>query len=170
VIATLDTRENHQVDLAGGRLEVDPGKGEIRFSLGAGDLAVPAPRVAADPTLYAWTNGEWFAVVGSAAPDLVIGVPEEHRMQIVGQLDRLDFEGGYDPGGLYRVTFVEVEENDVLVLHEFGAARLSRDRGLIWQRTHRDVMARGLVEGDRVAFQSEWGSFAYRLSDGGDAG
>lgn len=86
----------------------------------------------------------------------------------VATLDRLDFQGGYDPGGLHRVEFRALAEGDVLVVYEYGLVRLGREGELHWHRVHGDVAAHLSHISEGVAwYRNEHNEFGIRLDDGG---
>lgn len=168
--STIDIDRTPHVHLAGAEVDFVTAERQIVLTYRGTQMTVEAPRLLEDRIVEAWTNDEWFCLVGSRAPEIVVGVPSQGHIDVVGELERLDLGDAYDPGGLHRVQFEPLEGGDLLVVHEFGAARVSPTRRLVWQQAHRDLTAQvERVRRDRVELTAEGGSFAYHLADGRDA-
>jgi hypothetical protein len=85
----------------------------------------------------------------------------------VGELERLDFRGGIDPGGFHWVEYHELPGGDVLIVFEVGLARINSAGRLLWQRVHDDITARlQRIDPDAVWLKGEGEAFGFRLSDG----
>ena len=114
-------------------------------------------------------GGGILCLVGSEGSEVIVAVPGEGRVAVVGTLDRLDMSDSYDPGGLHRVEMHELPGSaDVLIEYEFGIARLdASERKLAWQKVHGDLTNRvtGLSD-DCVWLVGENVRFGHRLSDG----
>src|SRR5262249_54677341 len=140
-----------RVELAGGQIEFRTEVGRIALVTDGTPASVAAPLLPTDGTIEAWANESWCCLVGSRSPDVIVAIPGESRIVNVGQLNRLDLEDAYDPSGLHRVDFRPLETGDLLVVYEFGVARISPDAGIVWQRVHRDLTARlESTDDDRV--------------------
>lgn len=169
MMSTIDILRTPRVELAGGQIEFLTDVGQIALVTDATRASVDASRLLSDRMVAAWSNENWCCLVGFRASEVIVAVPSEGRIENAGQLDRLDLEDAYDPGGLHRVEFKPLEQDDVLLIHEFGAARISPTAGIVWQRTHRDLTARlERIDEDRAVLHAESGSFAYDLRDGRD--
>jgi hypothetical protein len=167
--STIDVARTPRVELAGAELEFLTGTGEIALLFHGARASVEAPMLLTDGIVEAWADDDWLCLIGVRSPEVIVAVPRERRIESVGQLERLDLGGAYDPGGLHRVEFNPLEGGDLLIIHEFGAARISPTDGLVWRRAHHDLTAHlEGVRSDRVQFVAESGSFAYDLRDGRD--
>jgi hypothetical protein len=83
------------------------------------------------------------------------------------ELDRLDLRGAYDPGGLHRVEFHELSDGDLLIVYEFGLARLSSDGKARWQQVHDQASSHfERVANGVVWFRGEYEPFGFNLEDG----
>jgi len=114
-----------------------------------------------------WSGDACAYLVGLEGRAVWFAVPSEGRLAQVLELDRLDLRGGYDPGGLHRVEFHVLPDGDLLIVHEFGLARLGRDGCACWQAAHGDITARFDRTADGAAWLlSESGPLGFRLADG----
>lgn len=121
---------------------------------------------ASDVAFVACGAGDVF-VVGETTPELWVVRLDDLAVRRVAVLDRLDFAGGYDPGGLHRVVFHALPGDNVLVEYEVGLALLGEGRTKRWELVHDDLTARVVVAGDdTVTVDSENGRYAVRLADG----
>lgn len=128
-------------------------------------LEVPGFRCEDEFIVYA--TDSWICVFGLTAKEVVAARPDRREVAIAGQLDRLDFEGGYDPGGLHRVRVVPVDDGQIVVEYELGVAAVSKPAGLMWQHVHDDVTCViADVAGDVIRLTCETSSMALALSDG----
>jgi hypothetical protein len=169
VRSTIDIARTPHVELAGAEFEFMTSVGEIALLSRGARASVEAPLLLADGIVEAWADDDWCCLIGLRAQEIIVAVPGDGRIERVGQLERLDLGDAYDPGGLHRVDFNRLEGGDLLIVHEFGAARISPTDGLVWQRAHRDLTAHlEGVHSDRAQFVAERGSFAYDLRDGRD--
>lgn len=50
-----------------------------------------------------WSGQDWCCAIGLQGRDVLIIRLAEQCAVVGGQLDRLDFHDGYDPGGLHRI-------------------------------------------------------------------
>jgi hypothetical protein len=168
--STIDIDRTPHVDLAGADVDFAAAEGQILLTYRGRQTTAAAPRLLEDRMVEAWADDVWFCLVGSRAPEIVVGVPSQGQIDTIAEVERLDLGDAYDPGGLHRVQFEPLEGGDLLVVHEFGAARVSPNQRLVWQRAHRDLTAHVTrIHRDRVEFTAEAGSFAYHLADGRDA-
>jgi hypothetical protein len=114
-----------------------------------------------------WCGQDWCCLIGLKDNTVIVARPAEGRVEAVGELDRLDLTGGYDPGGLERVDFDELPDGDLLLIHELGLARISPSVGLVWQATHDQlgVMFEG-IEHEVAWFAGEDERYGFRVKDG----
>lgn len=115
-----------------------------------------------------WTDGERLLLVGLRDRGVVFADPRASVLDVIGELDRLDLYGAYDPGGLERVRFIDMSPKRIAVVFELGVAVVDLlDRSLVWQRTHDDIQAVciGVSEG-ALWFEGEHGRFGFRAEDG----
>jgi len=93
--------------------------------------------------------------------------PGDGDVKIVGPIARLDLGGSYDPGGLEHIEFIDLGDEDVLVINEVAVARVTRDGSLSWQSVHDDLTARFVgLEGSVVWFESETDRFGFGVQRG----
>jgi hypothetical protein len=166
VIASLDVYAGDKLAAAGGQITVTP-PDAITVSGPGGEASLTVPDLAEGDSVEVWCGDDWCCLVGEKSKALLVARPAAGSLTIAGELERLDFEGGYDPGGMHRVEFYELPGGDVLLVHELGVARVSPDAGVVWQRGHDDITARvDVIESDAVWLQGENDRFAYSLQDG----
>lgn len=114
-----------------------------------------------------WCGHGWGVVVGEESNDLWRLSLDEPSITSIARLDRLDLSGGYDPGGLYHVEFVELSGGDVLVAYELGVARVAPDGRVRWQQQHDQLCARvRRVEEDAVWLSASDDEFGFSLAAG----
>ncbi len=117
--------------------------------------------------IEAWLADRWALLVGLESPEVVVVQPSKRSISVVGHLDRLDLDVGYDPGGLHRVEFHELAPDAVLVEYEFGVARVDIGAGIVWHVIHGDITTRVVErDADRVWLEGEYNRSAYWLVDG----
>jgi hypothetical protein len=93
--------------------------------------------------------------------------PADRQLAEVLKLDRLDLQGGYDPGGLHYIEYRELPSGDLLLSYEFGLARLTPDGTVRWHKVHDQLPARFEYIADGVVWLSgEYGRLGFRLDDG----
>lgn len=155
-----------ELDCAGGRVRVQT-DGEIVAAGPPGESRLTDEGLSNSGWAAVWCSASWGLVVGEKDPG-VIGVwPLVPRVARVAELERLDLEGGIDPGGLHRVRFIEIPDGDVLIVFEFGAARIHPDGSQAWQVVHRNLIAQVTeVSPDFMWWDTDPGRFGVRLSDG----
>jgi hypothetical protein len=110
---------------------------------------------------------DWVCVVGLEGPEVVVAVPSERQIAVVGVLDRLDFGSGYEPGGLHRVEFHELKDVGVFIEYEFGVARLDAVGRWMWHCVHGDLTYRvRSLTGECLTLEDGYDAIRYRTSDG----
>jgi hypothetical protein len=93
--------------------------------------------------------------------------PRLGEVIVLGPIERLDLGGSYDPGGLERVEFLELDDGDLLVIHEIGLLRISSNGTLRWQETHDDLGARPAgIDGEVIWLETETERFGFELRTG----
>jgi hypothetical protein len=166
VMASVDFSTGAHVDAAGGEIIVDP-PATLRVVGPGGHSTVVLDGLGRSNYVEVWCSEHWCLLMGARDRNLVLVRPHEGTAEVLGQLDRLDLDDVYDPGGLERVAFHELSDGDVLVEHEVGLARVSPDRGLVWQRVHDDLTARvSQITDEAVWLHGESDRFGYNLVDG----
>ena len=109
----------------------------------------------------------WFIAIGERSSTFLIGdkyisVPLAAR----GVVSRLRISG-YDPGGLERVNFFEIDEESCLIETEVGFWRFSRSKGIMWSIIHEDLTCRiNKVKQDGVLTYNEDGKAIFSVKDG----
>ena len=165
-MSSIDFKAPVDIEVGGGHIILRP-PATIEVVGLAGQTSMTVPCLEASNFVEMWCGDAWCAVIGLKGKSLLIARPALGTLTVVGELNRLDLEGGYDPGGLERIEFHELPDGDLLLIHEFGAARVSPSDGLKWQRAHDDLTARVSEVGDHIVWlQGERDRFGYRLSDG----
>lgn len=126
------------------------------------------PSLARSDYAQFWSDGHRFVVVGLRSSDVILVDPEEPVFAVIGGLLRLDLSDAYDPGGLERLSFVDVDDQRVAILYEIGAALLDlRSRSVVWQRVHDDVQAVfTTIRDDLLVFHTEYADLKISISDG----
>jgi hypothetical protein len=161
----IDLGAPQQVSFEGATLTLDgAGVATLRSESESASLPTQIKR-----TAVVWPNNGWACFIGHDGETGVYAVlPSDMRITLVGAVERLDLTGHYDPGGLHHVNFVDVG-NDVLLVHEFGVARVARD-GIVWSQTHGDLSAQLIGELDEHIWLKNdvegEGKFGYALADG----
>jgi hypothetical protein len=132
------------------------------------ERTVVVPDLALSNLVELWCGDGRAYLIGLKGRAVWYAVPSEGRLTKILELDRLDLQGSYDPGGLHRVEFHELPDGDLLIVYEFGLARLGRDGSVGWQAAHHDITARLDRIADGIAWLlSESGPLGFRLTDGG---
>jgi hypothetical protein len=163
---TVDVCASPVLEIAGGVIEFQD-SGVVAVSGATQKASIAAPRLGADCDVAVWTDGLWVVLIGLEDVALYCAEPRIGWIRAAGELERLDLRDRYDPGGLHRVDFDPLPGGDLIVTHEFGAARITRPCGIVWQRAHRDLTAWHLgATQDAVWFRSEDGFFGLRIADG----
>lgn len=166
-MTSIDIRDPVSIPCGTGVLALEPG-GRITVSSadGAKQTAM-SPDLALSNQVELWCRGGHAYLVGLKAKAVWFTIPSRGVLTAVLQLDRLDLRGHYDPGGLHRVEFRELQDGDLLIVHEFGLARVGPDGSVRWQQVHDDLTARlNRLDGGIAWFFGEPGVFGFRLSDG----
>jgi hypothetical protein len=131
MIRTLDLQEHNCIEALGRTLRFAGGG----VSAERGGERWYADGFAGDGSVEIWIGDAWCCFAGLDDPSVFAWRPQEHELRPVGKLARLDFEAGYDPGGMHRVEFAELPGGDLLIGFECGAARLERYGDLAWMVT-----------------------------------
>lgn len=154
------------ISCAGGTLTFDP-DGSVTVSSGDGVRTVHLPGLVPSGFVEVWCGAGVAFFVGEKDSSVWYVRPAEWRITKATDVDRLDFAGAYDPGGLHRVEFRELEGGDVLLGYELGLARLSADGTCRWHRSHDELAARveRLSDGE-VWLKGEYGPFGFDLGTG----
>ncbi len=163
----IDIRESATVSCAGGRLRFDPDGHVTLFGVGGFPYSVAVIDLKLSNFVELWCSNNWACFLGlkSRVP---WGVwPAIGKLSQVAQLDRLDLQEHYDPGGLHRVEFHELPGGDLLVVHEVGLARINPSGILCWQQVHDQLAAQfDRCDGDVVWFHGEYERFGFSLVNG----
>jgi hypothetical protein len=144
--------------ISGGRVELE--QDGLASSVVVEDLADSDP-------LVGMSFADWLCAVGSAGSSILSGTSTPLTLRIDGHLDRLNLQGRYDPGGLYRVRLFAVGDDACLIETEIGLCQVRRGRGVCWTVVHDDLTATVLeVRGGEVVVSSESSLTRFSLSDG----
>ena len=166
-MTALNTRDSAVIQCAGGELRFD---GEDRVSLTGihgHRRTVVSPELALSLWVELWCGDTFIYFVGEKGRSVWYADVTVPVLRKTTELERLDFGGGYDPGGLHRVEFNKLGDDDLLLLYELGLARLTASGETLWQRVHDQLPARL----DRVAdgviwLLGEYEPFGFAVSDG----
>ncbi len=119
------------------------------------------------PWVELCATDRWVCIIGVDSPEVVIARPEDDFLEVVAQIDRLDFGDGYDPGGMQRVRFHQLDGDSLLVEYEFGIAMIHVFDGLQWNWSHNDVSCRVIsLDETLIRVESDLQRMSIRLSDG----
>ncbi len=125
----------------------------------------------ADPDLVAgvdvvlWQGRRCGVVVGLESSRAVVLDFESGGSAAAGPIERLRLPG-YDPGGLHRLGFHDVD-GDVLVTTEIAVARLDFHGHLVWQQVHDDLTVRAVcLDEEALWLGGQDSSFGYELGSG----
>lgn len=163
----VDITNGARVSCAGATLDFESAGTITLSTTGFADDSVVSKDLALESSVVYWCGDEYGYFVGMKGTSLWYVKPSRGRVVKAGELDRLDLQDAYDPGGLHRVTFLELETGDLLLVHELGLARLAPSGEVAWQRTH-DRLTAHLEQVDTAAvwFQDEDGRFGFDLAAG----
>lgn len=159
-------REATTIPCGGATLTFDP-DGSVTVSSGDGFRTVQLPGLARSAVVEVWCGAGVAFFVGEMDSSVWYVRAAERRITKATDVDRLDLAGGYDPGGLHRVEFRELEGGDVLLVYELGLACLSADGTCRWHPSHDELAARveRLSDG-AVWLQGEHGAFGFHVGTG----
>jgi hypothetical protein len=168
VIASLELPDRARVEAGGGEIVLSaPDTITVSGPEGSGSLTLPG--LAQSDSLEVWCGEGWCLLVGLQHPTVVAARPTDGEITVLGDVERLDLDGGYDPGGLERVEFHELPGGDLLVVTELSVARVSPAPAIVWQRTHDDLTARvERIDQASVWFDADGDRFGFDLDDGTD--
>lgn len=165
-MTVIDVRTLVTLQCGGGTITLEPDGWVTAAGPGGTEASVLVPELARSSAVELWCGEDYAYFVGPKDRSVWFARPAVGYLAKVLELDRLDLRGGYDPGGLHRVEFVEVA-NDLLIVYEFGLARVGPDGNTRWQKAHDDLTARlDRVAGEVVWLTGESGSFGFKLADG----
>jgi len=115
-------------------------------------------------------NRRWCVAVGARSAPIIRTVPSTGNVATIGFLPRLDLEGKYDPGGLYRVKIHPLEDAAFLIETEIALAVVTEFR-VRWYRRHDDLTERvTAIEDGLITSYSDGGTLTHRLLDGSAVG
>lgn len=165
-MTTVEIRAPGSVPCGKGVLTLEP-DGRLTAAGPGAKRTVTVPDFALSDPVEMWCMDSSAYLVGLKGRAVWFAVPSEGVLAEVLELDRLDLRGGYDPGGLHRIEFHELAEGDVLIIYEFGLARLGPDGSARWQAAHDDITARlDHITAGIAWLHSESGPLRVRLADG----
>jgi hypothetical protein len=166
-MTTLEVRERTSVPCAGFTLTFG-GDGSVTLSAhGGDDRTIHVPDLGLSNFVELWCAPDAAFFVGQKGRGLWHVDPVRARARQVATLNRLDLAGRYDPGGLHRVKFDELDDGDLLIVHELGVLRVARGGSCRWQQSHDQLGARVERIADGVVwFKGEYESFGFDLVDG----
>lgn len=155
------------VACAGGQLRFEEDGRVALIGPEGRETSVSVPEHKLSNFIELWCGPGWACFVGSKSRSLWCVWPASGTLACVGELERLDLRGRYDPGGLHRVEFHELPGGDLLVVYEFGLARLTAAGRLCWQQVHEQLTAHlDGVEAGVAWFQGEDERFGFRVDNG----
>lgn len=123
------------------------------------------PDLAGGVEIVLWHGRGCGVVAGLDSSRLIVLDPGSGESAAAGPIERLRLPG-YDPGGLHRLGFVDVD-GDVLVTTEIGVARLDAHGHVVWQQVHDDLTVRPVCLDERALWLvGQDSSFGYDLGSG----
>lgn len=141
----------------GGALSIDTEQGSINWV---------DPELNDYDDLFVLTTPQWILAIGEHGHIVWSWAHGADRIRRLGPITRLDLDG-YDPGGLYRVTYFPVDDSSCIIETEVGFCLLHRERGLRWEKVHDDLTCRIThVSDSLIRTQSQNGSDSYSTADG----
>lgn len=169
----LDLRRTTTLSLPAGRIEIGQGD-EIALQCEGGQSSrVTAPGFAGrNEYVVCWTRADEKLCVLAGLTGRPVIVADLVRCRLTHIADLARPKGQkyekYDPGGLERLQFVEVDERRVVLVYEGGLLLLQQADGAVqWQTTH-DLLQASLAEvrDGFVWFVGETGRLGFRLDEG----
>lgn len=116
--------------------------------------------------LFVRCHPSWLLAIGEHSHTLLSWTPDDPEIRDLPPIARL-YLPGYDPGGLHRIGFFDVDEASCLVESEVGFCLVHRKKGLLWEDVHDDQTRRVTsVSNGVIRTDSENGSDIYSLTDG----
>lgn len=165
MIETLDLARSER--LSHSWLSVEFHGGSVTRKADEGEFVRVVPGFTNSEFIRVWLNTRWACIVGEGSREVVVADARHNTLEIVGELERLDLRDTYNPGGLERVDFVEVDADRTLIDFEVGIAMLSRVPEILWQKVHEDLSCRiSEITSSVVRVQCADQGFELRLSDG----
>jgi hypothetical protein len=163
----LEVQGRTTLQCAGGLLQFDA-EGRVTVSAaGVPQVEKFIPELSLSNCVEVWCGEDLACFVGEKGRTVWCARPSVGQLFKVLDLDRLDLRGAYDPGGLHRVEFQELEDGDLLVVHELGIARIGRDGSPCWQQVHDQLTAHFAgIEGGAAWLRGECDRFGFDLQDG----
>jgi hypothetical protein len=116
------------------------------------------------PAIQVWCGDGWLCVIGLKDSEVWWASWPPLTFRVLGQVERLDL--GYDPGGMHSIEWDGLDDG-VLLVWEFGLARITTSGSILWQRRHDEYRAWAQeISNGIVWMRAEWGRFGFRLADG----
>jgi|SRR5215472_9710587 len=166
-MTSVDIHVPVSLPCGGGVLALEPDGRITASGTGGAEQTVVVPDLTLSRLVELWCGDAHAYLVGLKGKSVWFAVPSKGLLTEVLELDRLDLRGSYDPGGLHRVEFRELDDGGVLIVHELGLARLGPDGSARWQKAHDDLTARlDRVDEGIAWFRGESGLFGFRLANG----
>jgi hypothetical protein len=166
-VTTLDVQKPLSVECARGAIHFDPGGWVTVSSPGMPESRKKFPDLLLSNFVEFWCGDDWACFVGEKGKTVWFARPSTSTLAEIMELDRLDFEGGYDPGGLHSVEFHGLADGDLLIVYELGLARVGSDGTARWQKVHDQISAHLDHLGNGIAwFRGEYENFGFDLADG----
>lgn len=163
----VDIRSAVSVECGSGALTLEPDGRVTVSSPGGAERTALVPDLALSNWVDLWCGEDHAYFIGLEGREVWFAMPSAGLLAKVMELERLDLRGSYDPGGLHRIEFHELAGGDLLIVHEFGLARVGPDGSARWQAVHDDLTARLDRIADGVAWLlSESGPLGFNLADG----
>lgn len=114
-----------------------------------------------------WSVDSWLVAVGEEGDRIASVDLDTGSARILSGLARLDLDGGYDPGGLFRVDFFATPDAGRLVIATEVAVACIDPYVVEWQYVHGDATCRVVEVTDAaVVLDNEYGKIVVGLADG----
>ena len=116
--------------------------------------------------LYVRHRSSWLLAIGERSHTLLSWSPDHPEIRALRQIARLDLPG-YDPGGLHRISFFDVDDVSCVVESEAGFCLVHHQNGVLWEDIQDDQTRRiASVSDGVIRTESENGSNVCSLIDG----
>lgn len=163
----IDIQEPVSAECAGGSIHFGP-SGEVTVSAhSVPESKKKAPDLLLSNFVELWCSDDWACFVGERGKTVWFARPSMGVLTKATELDRLDLEDGYDPGGLHNIEFLQLPGGDLLIVYELGLVRIGSDGICRWQQVHDQLSAHINRVVDGIAwFQGEYEDFGFDLGDG----
>ena len=153
------------LSVAGMTLSRSPG-GIVEVTHGGVSTSIVEHELDDTDDLFVRNHQSWIIAIGEHSHTILSWTQVKTELRALPPIARLDLPG-YDPGGLHRINFFDVDQASCIIESEVGFCLVHQQDGRVWEDIHDDQTRRitdvsdGLVRTD-----SENGSDTYSVTDG----